>query len=225
MNKGSAIATLTKLILSNKLSRNLAAKQVDKMLYKHFMENDNPLYSKQVRMDRYNGMRSMLKCLLRNLDKGIISKDVAKKIVDTLVGSAMINCEERNAAIARYKEKYNEEPPAFITLSPTKRCNLTCEGCYASSESMCSEQLEWDVVDKLMTELHDELGMRFYTISGGEPLMYESQGHKILDLARKWKDSYFLMYTNGTLITPEIAQEMAELGNITPAISVEGFET
>jgi len=35
---------------------------------------------------------------------------------------------------------------------------------------------------------------------------------------------FFLVYTNGTLITPSIAQRLAELGNVTPAISVEGFE-
>ena len=32
------------------------------------------------------------------------------------------------------------------------------------------------------------------------------------------------MYTNGTLIDEKMAQRMAEVGNITPAISVEGFE-
>jgi MoaA/NifB/PqqE/SkfB family radical SAM enzyme len=32
------------------------------------------------------------------------------------------------------------------------------------------------------------------------------------------------MYTNGTLIDKEMAKKLAEVGNITPAISVEGFE-
>jgi MoaA/NifB/PqqE/SkfB family radical SAM enzyme len=87
-----------------------------------------------------------------------------------------------------------------------------------------AKTLDWAVVDKLITELHDEMGMRFFVISGGEPLMYKSDGKTILDLPKKWKDSYFLMYTNGTLITDSVAKEMAELGNITPALSVEGFE-
>ena len=33
-----------------------------------------------------------------------------------------------------------------------------------------------------------------------------------------------MMYTNGTLITADVAGRMAQLGNVTPAISVEGFE-
>ncbi len=35
---------------------------------------------------------------------------------------------------------------------------------------------------------------------------------------------FFLVYTNGTLITRELAQKLADLGNVTPAISVEGWE-
>jgi MoaA/NifB/PqqE/SkfB family radical SAM enzyme len=35
---------------------------------------------------------------------------------------------------------------------------------------------------------------------------------------------YFLFFTNGTLITKEVAEKLAQLGNVTPAISVEGFE-
>lgn len=33
-----------------------------------------------------------------------------------------------------------------------------------------------------------------------------------------------MVYTNGTLITKSVANELAKLGNVTPAISVEGFE-
>jgi len=82
-------------------------------------------------------------------------------------------------------------PHIFITLSPTKRCNLNCIGCYASSASTSAETLEWSIVDRIITELHDEIEMRFFVISGGELLMYESDGKSILDLARKWKDSFF----------------------------------
>jgi MoaA/NifB/PqqE/SkfB family radical SAM enzyme len=54
--------------------------------------------------------------------------------------------------------------------------------------------------------------------------MYESQGKTILDLFEKYNDTFFLMYTNGTLIDKAMARRFAELGNVSPAISVEGFE-
>jgi MoaA/NifB/PqqE/SkfB family radical SAM enzyme len=36
---------------------------------------------------------------------------------------------------------------------------------------------------------------------------------------------FFLVYTNGTLINRELADKLAELSNVTPAISIEGFES
>jgi len=45
-----------------------------------------------------------------------------------------------------------------------------------------------------------------------------------LDIFRKYNDMFFLVYTNGTLINEKLAQELADCANVTPAISVEGFE-
>jgi len=61
-------------------------------------------------------------------------------------------------------------------------------------------------------------------ITGGEPFIYKSDGKTLLDIFEKYSDVFFLVYTNGTLITPSIAQRLSELGNVTPAISVEGYE-
>jgi MoaA/NifB/PqqE/SkfB family radical SAM enzyme len=36
---------------------------------------------------------------------------------------------------------------------------------------------------------------------------------------------YFLVFTNGTRIDENLADELARLGNVAPAISLEGFET
>lgn len=43
-------------------------------------------------------------------------------------------------------------------------------------------------------------------------------------MVEKYPENFFMFYTNGTLITKEIARRMADLGNVTPAVSVEGFE-
>jgi MoaA/NifB/PqqE/SkfB family radical SAM enzyme len=52
--------------------------------------------------------------------------------------------------------------------------------------------------------------------------MYKSDGKDLLDMVEAHPQMYFLVYTNGTQIDREIAERMGELGNITPAISVEG---
>ena len=224
LSKEKIISNFTKTIIGNKVIRNQAAKHFEKRLYKNMVEKDNQLYSKNARIDRFNGVKAMYLSVLKNLNRGIISKKAAKRLIETLVEQVFFQDKCRKSAIMSFEKKYGLKPPLFITLSPTKRCNLHCIGCYASSTAEAAETLDWTTVDKIMTELHDEMGMRFFVISGGEPLMYKSDEKTILDLPKKWKDCFFLMYTNGTLITNSVAKEMAELGNITPAISVEGFE-
>ena len=54
-------------------------------------------------------------------------------------------------------------------------------------------------------------------------MAYHSEGKGILDAAEKHPDIFFLMYTNGTLINDRVATRLAEVGNITPALSVEGW--
>jgi MoaA/NifB/PqqE/SkfB family radical SAM enzyme len=79
-------------------------------------------------------------------------------------------------------------------------------------------------VERLVSEAHGIFGSRFITVSGGEPFMYRTEGKTVLDLFERYSDMFFLVYTNGTLITRQVADRLSELGNVTPAISVEGFE-
>jgi len=54
--------------------------------------------------------------------------------------------------------------------------------------------------------------------------MYKADGKTLIDLFREFNDMFFLVYTNGTLLTEGLALKLAELGNVTPAISIEGWE-
>jgi MoaA/NifB/PqqE/SkfB family radical SAM enzyme len=89
---------------------------------------------------------------------------------------------------------------------------------------LSKERLEWPVFDRIISEAKTQWGLRFFVISGGEPLAYRSQGKDLLDMVARHDDCFFLMYTNGTLIDETMAGRIAEAGNLTPAISVEGFE-
>jgi len=47
-------------------------------------------------------------------------------------------------------------------------------------------------------------------MSGGEPFAYPH----LFEIAKKHNDMAFMIYTNGTLINDEVADKIAELGNI-----------
>ncbi len=144
------------------------------------------------------------------------------KFTDTIVNKAILSnlrAEKEN----EFRAVFGFDPPGFMTISPAKRCNLRCKGCYANSASE-KDQLPYDIFSRAIKEMHDLWGARFVVISGGEPMLYRWDNKGIIDIFAEHPDSLFLMYTNGSLINEEIAEKFAELGNITPAISVEGME-
>lgn len=65
------------------------------------------------------------------------------------------------------------------------------------------------------------MGVYFVVISGGEPYVIKDL---LVRLFKKYNDMFFLTYTNGTLIDAALAARLGKLGNVAPAISVEGWE-
>ena len=216
------VGTLLKLVSSSRPVRKTLWRIVEKEIYKSIVETNPDRRPVEVQKYKYYMLKAMYRSVERNIDKGYVSKEVAVKIVNTLIKEAMIG----NASKIQqsFSEKYGISPPSFIVLSPTQLCNLNCIGCYAAANHKTARKIPFDVSKRILQEIHDEWGARFVTISGGEPLMYKEGNKGILDLYGEFNDMFFLMYTNGTLITDEVAKRMAELGNVTPAISVEGYE-
>ncbi len=106
----------------------------------------------------------------------------------------------------KFYEKQGFRPPGFVTISPTNVCNLKCKGCYAG-DVYTKHTLDFEVFDKIISDMKKEFAAHFFVISGGEPFMYKSKGKTLMDILEKHNDSYFLCYTNGLLITKEKAQK------------------
>ena len=216
-------STLIKMV-NHKHLRKLLAKKVDDYAYKSIV-NDDSEDLQQVRLKKYQFLSAMLHCVIRNVGKGYISKEVIKKIIDVLVQNNLMEPDQSyEQAVEKFTQKYGEPPPSFIVFSPTQKCNLKCIGCYASSAANTPATIPYSYVDRVVSEVHDSWGSRFITISGGEPFMYKSEGKTLLDIFQKYNDMLFLIYTNGTVINEEVTQRLMESANATPAISVEGFE-
>jgi MoaA/NifB/PqqE/SkfB family radical SAM enzyme len=123
-------------------------------------------------------------------------------------------------AVERFKRRQarGEFFPAFLFLSVTNNCNLSCQGCWVSPSNPASE-LSPETLHHVIESCKAQ-GSKFFGILGGEPLLYQG----LFDLFEKHPDCYFLLFTNGTLITDAVAKEMRRLGNVSPLISLEGLE-
>jgi sulfatase maturation enzyme AslB (radical SAM superfamily) len=222
--KPEVISSRLKQMVNHKHLRKLLAKKIDDYVYKIIVE-DKTEDLREVRIKRYQFLSAMLRCVNRNLDKGYVSKRVMHKIIDVFVQNNLVHKDQSHfQAVEKYKEKYGEMPPTFIVFSPTQKCNLKCVGCYAASGTDTAATLPYPIVDRIINEVYELFGGRFITISGGEPFVYKRQGKTLLDIYEKYEDMFFLVYTNGTVISKEVAQKLAKSANVTPAISVEGFE-
>ena len=159
---------LANTVLGNDALRRLALKVGDKKIYHAFVEKNSSGSPRRCQEDKYYVLRNMLNSINRALENKRVSPSVRKGLIKILVGKVLL---ESNATIRAFNETYGFGAPGFLLISPTKRCNLRCIGCYASSSSANAEKLDYDIMDRILTEKKKLWGSHFTVISGGEPLM------------------------------------------------------
>ena len=122
--------------------------------------------------------------------------------------------------------------PPIIIFSITHQCNLQCAGCYAQAflggagTADCAGDAgdggrPLELSDAKLSSIVGEaaeLGVSFFVIAGGEPLLRE----ELLAVAERFPRVIFLVFTNGLLLTEEAVGRIARLKNIVPLLSLEG---
>ena len=121
-------------------------------------------------------------------------------------------------SVQRFKKRLarGEHFPPFLYISIINSCNLRCQGCWVKVDGP-RHFIDADRMDRLITSAKRR-GNSFFGLLGGEPLMHP----QLLDILGHHRDCYFQIFTNGQLITDEIARELRRLANATPLISIEG---
>jgi len=136
------------------------------------------------------------------------------KIISNFIINQLLVGTNRRKSFEAEKGFY---PPDAMLISPTMRCNLDCFGCYAGSYSI-EEDLPYEVMDRLIGECK-EMGVYLVLMTGGEPFLRGD----LFDLFEKHEDTTFQIYTNASLIEEKMVERFVALGNVVPAISLEGL--
>lgn len=145
-----------------------------------------------------------------------LSPHCLKKVAHTLFINGLL----RSSSIREtFAEEHGFSPPFTVLISPSMQCNLKCLGCYAG-KYVQEKGLPADLIDRILGEARS-MGCLFIVFSGGEPM---TRADDLFRLIEKYEDMYFMFYTNGTLITDAVADELYRLGNAGAVISMEGFE-
>lgn len=147
--------------------------------------------------------------------------EVDLKILQKFTESFLVNGNFNGEAHLReLRTKYDCNVPWAILMDPTSACNLACTGCWAAQYGN-KNNLSYELLDSICRQ-GKELGIYFYILSGGEPLMRKED---IIHLCDTHQDCYFFAFTNGTLVDDEFCRELLRVGNFTLAFSIEGDET
>ncbi len=118
----------------------------------------------------------------------------------------------------RWRERtINGSIPWTLAISPTMKCNYDCGGCYSRGRPT-DDELTTDELDKLFGEA-EELGILSVVVTGGEPLLRDD----LVDILASHRSLLFVLITNGSLVTADVAERIAASGNIIPLVSIEGF--
>ena len=110
--------------------------------------------------------------------------------------------------------------PPIVIFSITNRCNLRCRGCYAQAiRGDSRDELSTSEVRSIIAQAA-ELGVSFFVIAGGEPLVRP----EIMGIARDFPNAVFLLATNGTLLDKQMIERLQEKRNVVPVLSLEGHQ-
>jgi MoaA/NifB/PqqE/SkfB family radical SAM enzyme len=124
----------------------------------------------------------------------------------------------RSVELYKKRLKRGEYFPPFLFISVISGCQLRCQGCWVDVAAE-SKRLSLDEMNRIVSDAKKH-GNSYFGILGGEPFLHP----ELLDLFAAHPDCYFQVFTNGQLITDEVAKKLRTLGNVTPLISIEGTE-
>jgi MoaA/NifB/PqqE/SkfB family radical SAM enzyme len=109
-------------------------------------------------------------------------------------------------------------PPRAMLISPTMRCNLNCYGCYAGDYSR-QEELETKEIHRILNEA-EKMGIHLVVVLGGEPFLRKD----LFEIYREHPRMFFHVFTHGGFLEEDVVEKIVHLGNVSPAISLEGYE-
>jgi len=102
-----------------------------------------------------------------------------------------------------------------IDFAITSVCNFRCIWCYRPCEEWGKMYLEFDVISRAIKECI-ELGVKFFILTGGEPVIYEDRNYSYFDVVNEIyriygeKEVKIFTFTDVAVIDEEIAEKFAK---------------
>ena len=147
---------------------------------------------------------------------------ISKLYCGTIEPSDAIRYGRMSSKLPSHLLQFSSDKRPVVVWNITRRCNLKCIHCYAHAKNTSSDnELTLGESKHLIDDLAG-FGVPVILFSGGEPLIRKDL-QEIAAYAVK-KGMRAVISTNGTLITPQIAQTLKDIGLSYVGISLDGME-
>lgn len=147
---------------------------------------------------------------------------ISKLYCGTVEPSDALRYGRHSGQLPSHLLQFSKDKKPVVVWNVTRRCNLKCIHCYAHARDIPHEnELTTDEAHHLIDDLA-EFGVPVLLFSGGEPLLRKD----LPDLAgyAVKKGIRAVISTNGTLIPPEKAKILKDIGLSYVGVSLDGME-
>jgi Fe-coproporphyrin III synthase len=147
---------------------------------------------------------------------------ISKLYCGTVEPSDALRYGRMSSKLPSHLLQFSSDKRPVIVWNITQRCNLKCVHCYAQAKNMAVDSELSTLEGKHLLDDLAEFGVPVILFSGGEPLTRKDLPELAAYAVKKGMRA--VISTNGTLITPEKAQTLKEIGLSYVGISLDGME-
>lgn len=150
---------------------------------------------------------------------------ISKLYCGTVEPSDALRYGRHSSQLPSHLLQFSSDKRPVVVWNITRRCNLKCIHCYAQAQDQHDQFFPGELSTEDGRRLIDDLagfGVPVILFSGGEPMIRkdlpELAGYAVS------KGMRAVISTNGTLITPQAAQVLKDIGLSYVGISLDGME-
>ena len=133
-----SVSSLVRFLARHRGLRQAAMKLIEKKARQIVVEENSDNRPAQVQEDKLAHLTAILHSFDRTIERGLISRRVLNRWLETLLDNVFCWGDACHEA----EQRLGFKPPLFMLVSPGKKCNLRCTGCYACSDSGSPAKLD-----------------------------------------------------------------------------------
>ena len=147
---------------------------------------------------------------------------ISKLYCGTVEPSDALRYGRMSSQLPSHLLQFSSDKRPVVVWNITRRCNLKCLHCYAHARNIPFDNELTTMEGKKLIDDLAGFGVPVLLISGGEPLVRKDLPELAAYAVEKGMRA--VISTNGTLITPQMAGTLKEIGLSYVGISLDGME-